>query len=63
MNAETGEVGIKSHIASSPKLLEILEVAIEKLESEASVEDYEGKFIRLRDLLFLKEASSWMQIN
>jgi 8-oxo-dGTP pyrophosphatase MutT (NUDIX family) len=33
-----------------------LEEAIRTLESEAGVEDYSGKFIQFRDLLFLKEA-------
>ena len=33
-----------------------LQSAIEILEGESSVGDYEGKFIRLRDLTFLKEA-------
>ena len=33
-----------------------LEEAIKTLESEDSIEDYEGKFIHLRDLIFLKEA-------
>ena len=33
-----------------------LKTAIEALESEKDVEDYEGKFIRLRDLTILKEA-------
>lgn len=33
-----------------------IEDAIRALESEASIEHYEGRFIRLRDLTFLKEA-------
>ncbi len=33
-----------------------LEEAIKTLESERTVEDYEGKFIVLRDVTFLKEA-------
>ncbi|MEK7614519.1 MAG: NUDIX domain-containing protein [Patescibacteria group bacterium] len=33
-----------------------IEEAIKTLESEINVEDYEGKFIHLRDLTFLKEA-------
>ena len=31
--------------------------AIATLESETSVENYEGRFIRLRDLTFLQEAA------
>ena len=34
----------------------ILDNAIETIEREAPVEDYEGKFIQLRDLTFLKTA-------
>ena len=34
-----------------------LEEAIKTLESEESVEDYEGKFINARELTFLKKAS------
>ena len=34
-----------------------LEDAIKTLDSEVSVEDYEGKFIRLRDITFLQEAT------
>jgi len=33
-----------------------IEDAIKTLESEAPVEDYEGRFIQLRDLTFLREA-------
>lgn len=33
-----------------------LESAIQTLEAEDSIENYEGRFIRLRDLTFLKEA-------
>src|SRR3989338_342037 len=33
-----------------------LEDAIKTLESEVGVEDYEGKFINIRELTFLKEA-------
>jgi ADP-ribose pyrophosphatase YjhB (NUDIX family) len=33
-----------------------LEAAIKTLESETSIEDYEGRFIQMRDLAFLKEA-------
>ncbi len=35
-----------------------IEDAVKVLEAEAGVEDYEGKFIRLRDLTLLKEATS-----
>jgi len=35
-----------------------LDRAIRVLESEADVENYEGKFIQMRDLTFLKEAKS-----
>lgn len=33
-----------------------LDAAIETLESEGDVEDYQGKFVQMRDLLFLQEA-------
>lgn len=33
-----------------------LDNAIQILEQETNIDDYEGKFIRIRDLLFLKEA-------
>lgn len=33
-----------------------IDLAIKTLENEAKVSDYEGRFIRLRDLTFLKEA-------
>jgi len=33
-----------------------IDLAIKTLESESDVENYEGKFIQLRDLTFLKEA-------
>ena len=32
-----------------------LDLAIQTLESESEVEDYQGKFIQARDLIFLKE--------
>ncbi|MFA5184521.1 MAG: NUDIX domain-containing protein [Patescibacteria group bacterium] len=37
-----------------------LDQAIEILESESDVSDYEGKFIRMRDLMFLKEARKYL---
>ncbi|MFA5954756.1 MAG: NUDIX domain-containing protein [Patescibacteria group bacterium] len=40
-----------------------LEEAIETLQNELSVEDYEGKFIVLRDLTFLKEVSQVVYVN
>ncbi len=33
-----------------------LDTAIQTLENEKGVEDYQGKFIQMRDLIFLKEA-------
>ncbi|MEK7574944.1 MAG: NUDIX domain-containing protein [Patescibacteria group bacterium] len=33
-----------------------LNLAIKVLESEKDIEDYQGKFIQMRDLIFLKEA-------
>ena len=36
--------------------------AIETLESEINVQDYEGKFIRLRDLTFLQKVANNSQI-
>ena len=39
-----------------------LEDAIKTLESENTVEDYEGKFIQSRDLTFLKEARATLNI-
>lgn len=37
-----------------------LDKAIETLESEVNVDDYEGKFIQMRDLIFLKEAKKYL---
>ena len=37
-----------------------IESAIEILEAESGIERYEGKFIRLRDLIFLKEAKNFL---
>ncbi|MDP3645758.1 MAG: NUDIX domain-containing protein [bacterium] len=37
--------------------------AIETLESEIGVEDYEGKFIQMRDLTFLQEAKKQIEKN
>jgi 8-oxo-dGTP pyrophosphatase MutT (NUDIX family) len=37
-----------------------LDEAIKLLESETKIEDYEGKFIQVRDLVFLKEARKYL---
>ncbi len=37
-----------------------LQEAINTLEGESGVENYGGKFIRLRDLTFLKEAIHYL---
>ena len=38
-----------------------LDSAIQTLENEKGVEDYQGKFIQMRDLIFLKEAKKLLK--
>lgn len=40
-----------------------LEMAIKTLEGETGIENYEGKFIRIRDLSILKEAARILSTN
>ena len=58
-----GEIGAtdldESEIADGFKTVWMnLKDAIKTLESESAIENYEGKFIRLRELAFLREAAN-----
>lgn len=57
-NLEAGEMA-DGH---EPEWLSI-ERAIQTLERESGVEDYEGKFIQMRDLAFLKAAASQIPVT
>lgn len=54
INLEAGEIAD----GFEPEWMSLKD-AIQTLENESGVESYEGKFIRLRDLTFLKEAEKF----